>query len=387
MTESFEDAMVYARSIIADCDTPILDRLQRAHEAEIAELQGQYERKAIDLQKAHEREMEAVRDPQRIGGTLERGSFAYAIEQLREFRWQHATNDDDAIPYINGVAKAHEHEMEQLRRSRFREGYVAGQRSMDAEHYAVALRLKHLPLDEDSHGNLSQIARAIWHSDFGWTRGACEALRDELVRLLGGVHDEPEQTVASGGACDADCDCSNQQPQTVAYDVLGNERNKAMCALRNERDNMSDNMADNVSRIMYAIDARPKVCERACEAIADRLIHLLGGDEPLPNFSEPNLPKSEEIAKPESAGGCEVTITDELREWYRTTPYLGKGTFELCAIADRIDQQHNDLQKKLDEVTKEANRHRWEYCETYEASKTCDELEEKLDTIREALDG
>ena len=121
----------------------------------------------------------------------------------------------------NRLQKAHDHEMEQLHRSRFREGYEAGQRSMDAEHYAVALRLKHLPLDEDSHGNLSQIARAVWHSDFGWTKGACEALRDELVRLLGGVHDEPSPILASRCACDADCDCHSQQPQAVAYDVLG----------------------------------------------------------------------------------------------------------------------------------------------------------------------
>ena len=42
-------------------------------------------------------------------------SFDYAIEQLREFRWQHATNDEDAIPYINNVAAAHERENTRLR--------------------------------------------------------------------------------------------------------------------------------------------------------------------------------------------------------------------------------------------------------------------------------
>lgn len=55
-----------------------------------------------------------ARDPQRIGGTADPESFVYAIEQLREFRWQHATNDEEAIPYINNVADAHERENAKL---------------------------------------------------------------------------------------------------------------------------------------------------------------------------------------------------------------------------------------------------------------------------------
>ena len=58
---------------------------------------------------------ERARDPQRIGGQADPSSFVYAIEQLREFRWQHATNDEDAIPYINNVAAAHERENAKLR--------------------------------------------------------------------------------------------------------------------------------------------------------------------------------------------------------------------------------------------------------------------------------
>lgn len=56
-----------------------------------------------------------ARDPQRIRGTADPKSFVYAIEQLREFRWQHATNDEDAVPYINNVAEAHERETAKLR--------------------------------------------------------------------------------------------------------------------------------------------------------------------------------------------------------------------------------------------------------------------------------
>ena len=60
-------------------------------------------------------ELAKARDPQRMGGQADPSSFVYAIEQLREFRWQHATNDEDAIPYINNVAAAHERESAELR--------------------------------------------------------------------------------------------------------------------------------------------------------------------------------------------------------------------------------------------------------------------------------
>lgn len=60
-------------------------------------------------------EIAKARDPQRIGGQADPSSFVYAIEQLREFRWQHATNDEDVIPYINNVVAAHERENAKLR--------------------------------------------------------------------------------------------------------------------------------------------------------------------------------------------------------------------------------------------------------------------------------
>lgn len=71
---------------------------------------------AIEAENAELREeLARARDPQRIGGQADPSSFVYAIEQLREFRWQHATNDEDAIPYINNVAAAHERENAELR--------------------------------------------------------------------------------------------------------------------------------------------------------------------------------------------------------------------------------------------------------------------------------
>ena len=100
--------------------------------------------------------------------------------------------DDDCYQcqqdILDRMQRAHERELEHVRKAEYARGYHDGGRSMDAEHYAVALRLMHLPLDGGSHENLSQIARAVYHSDFGWTQGACRALRDKLVELMGGVH-------------------------------------------------------------------------------------------------------------------------------------------------------------------------------------------------------
>lgn len=185
---------------------------------------------------------------------------------------------------LDHLQEAHEHEIEHLRKAEFHRGYVAGQKSMDAEHRAVAMRLQALPLDEDSHGNLSQIARAIWHSDFGWTRGACEALRDELVRLLGGVHDGDDsgEDFRRRGAC-THCDCGgNEQPSLVAYDVLGNERHKAVCELRKLRDCKEDYFAPELffDGLYDALGCRAETDGDSGDQMCDRLIHLLGGDEP-----------------------------------------------------------------------------------------------------------
>lgn len=80
----------------------------------ILELRDDLQRANADNDRLRE-EIAKARDPQRIGGQADPESFVYAIEQLREFRWQHATNDEDAIPYINKVAEAHERENAKLR--------------------------------------------------------------------------------------------------------------------------------------------------------------------------------------------------------------------------------------------------------------------------------
>lgn len=104
----------------ADTIWQLRDDLQRANEAvrdaEHDESMAWDRVRKAEAESARLREQLAkARDPQRIGGTADPESFVYAIEQLREFRWQHATNDEEAIPYINNVADAHERENARLR--------------------------------------------------------------------------------------------------------------------------------------------------------------------------------------------------------------------------------------------------------------------------------
>ena len=108
MAESVGLAMPQAATLMmgaADTIDELRGALQVAS-ADYRHLQADRDRLREELAKA--------RDPQRIGGQADPSSFVYAIEQLREFRWQHATNDEDAIPYINGVADAHEREIAKL---------------------------------------------------------------------------------------------------------------------------------------------------------------------------------------------------------------------------------------------------------------------------------
>lgn len=60
---------------------------------------------------------------------------------------------------------------------------------MNIEKYKTITRLRAIEFSGGSHENLSAICDAIHHSDFGWTVGACESLRDTLVDMLS-HHDE-----------------------------------------------------------------------------------------------------------------------------------------------------------------------------------------------------
>lgn len=123
MAESVGLAVPQAATLMMEAADTILelrDDLQRANAAvqdaehdesmawdRVRKAEADADRLREELAKAH--------DPQRIGGQADPSSFVYAIEQLREFRWQHATNDEDAIPYINNVVAARERENAKLR--------------------------------------------------------------------------------------------------------------------------------------------------------------------------------------------------------------------------------------------------------------------------------
>ena len=128
MSESFESAMTYAQAVIADCDIPLLDLLQRAYY----------------------------------------------------------------------------HDLEQAKKAEYHRGYTDGKRSMDADHEAAASRLRSLTFDGGSHDNLSRIAYAIYPCATGWTCESARGLRDELVRLIGGVHDGGGDTDSGGDVLPSD---------------------------------------------------------------------------------------------------------------------------------------------------------------------------------------
>ena len=89
--------------------------------------------------------------------------------------------------WLDDLMTAHDHELERRMREQYARGYDDGRRSMDARHYAVALRLQDLTFDGGSHENLRKIAYTIYPCATEWTCESSEGLRDELVRLMGGV--------------------------------------------------------------------------------------------------------------------------------------------------------------------------------------------------------
>lgn len=244
---------------------------------------------------------------------------------------------------LERMQRAHERELEHVRKAEYARGYHDGQHSMDAEHYAVALRLNHLPLDEDSHGNLSQIARAVWHADFGWTQDACRALRDELVRLMGGVH-EPSSFAKSGDFGKLDSTNDGE---------IDNERHKAIVELRK----INTDAGGFVKALANALGVEwhaPRVHQTIAE-VRDRLIHLLGGDEPtlsevaakLRQVSVDVMNKRADQSHESSPMSLEneTGITDELREKIHEKVnqelYVVVEADDLYAIADRIDERFN----------------------------------------------
>ena len=239
-------------------------------------------------------------------------------------------------------------------------------------------------------------------------------IRDRLIHLLGGdecnfsgaesymnamgeksnpaeTSDESTDHVTLATPSSEDGTCPNPVQGASIIDKLGNERHKAVCELRKlcER-NVHIWKAQINMALGLGLDA-------SNEDFCDRLIHLLGGDQPtlsdlygiLQDGAESEnkggesahkMTKSAEIGKldvngtsPNDDGTCPnddptSSITDELRE-FATDPLLGYASQELhveriTAIADRIDeqfdriceQQEAALQSTIDSMCKEQDR-------------------------------
>lgn len=222
---------------------------------------------------------------------------------------------------------------------------------LDRERARIIRKLDALILNADvwNYYNLSAVCKAVYEPSFGWTIGACEALRDELVRLLGGVRETGE---------------------TTTYDELGNERHKAICRLQRFVPMIGERPTDEASKLIQCItgnDGSRVACVNDLEETRDRLIHLLGGDQ---SHFPASIGHENETGNGTENGTCPnnvpiVSITSELRkfaetfrhEWYDekdgsvcyTTSDMPptidsvNGADYINAIADRIDKKVEDL--------------------------------------------
>lgn len=343
MIESFDDAIAFAQATMSDCDTPILDRLKRAHDHEIVE------------------------------------ALCDACDQCDRMD-----------------KKAHDHEIEQMRKAEFARGYE------DAEHAAVALRLSRLRFDGGSHENLSKIAYAVYPCATGLTCESAKGLRDRLIDLLGGVH---EHHCDSGRGCacgNRDSGDSGELAEAMTYDVLGNERHKVVCKLREFVPMIGHKPTEEASKLIRCItgnDDSHVACGNDLEETRDRLIHLLGGDEPtLSDLYDiwrdaPDSQESPILANSGVDDGGKVTITAEFREAIETATKTYEGSWyemndadhtichitegELLVIADRMDEQAKTLEHDVEMWRDRSEDMRMER----------DELKAKMNAMREVLDG
>lgn len=141
-------------------------------------------------------------------------------------------------------------------------------------------RLRSLDLSGGSHSRLSAIASCFLEPAFGWTRGACEILRDLLIEIMEDKDGNDDNDNSDG--CNRNHHCCDQRQ--MSYDVLGNERHKAVCKLRKVPDDIgkSELTYQEAEDMIYAALGVEKELigyYKGLDALRDRLIHLLGCDE------------------------------------------------------------------------------------------------------------
>lgn len=239
--------------------------------------------------------------------------------------------------------------------------------------------LRSLDLHGGSHAMLSQIAYAIHPHVGAWDEGACLHLRNVLIELIGGAREaapDAQSRCAYGtGGCDRGDESKevndgmaggsrgmrevhgNSSFDNMAtshahkeldfgyYDVLGNERHKAVCELSGiSVDKLVENYdyVDIYPEFIWALGQAIGLRRGAgFEAIVNRLIHLLCGD-----LSHDTNPMRQEN---------ETGITDELQV------KLGELQAECDRLTAALDELHADpandaicrLERERDELCAE----------------------------------
>lgn len=165
----------------------------------------------------------------------------------------------------------------------------------------------------------------------------------------------------------------------MTYDVLGNERHKAVCELRKMPDAYKGKKPTR-RWYMELCDAIGIGYATTFANVRDRLIHLLGGDEP-------DSQKSPIFEDSGTDDAGEITITDELRK-FATDPLLGYASQEqhverITAIADRIDEKFGHIYHQQGAVLQSAISHLIEECNKLHAE--CDQLRAKLEEADAAI--
>lgn len=384
-------------------------------------------------------------------------SFEYAMKVMREnlagmYANGHMTKwgDIDTSVDLDQIKDAHDREIRDVAQLEYDRGFNDGRHSMDAEHRAVAMRLRALPMNKVGYAvNLFDIEYAVCNS---WND---VEFRDKLIDLLGGVSepsaadvakelmdiiiDEGNRKLASddgqvvevgddtcacagGGACAADCgrdsgeqtevmdgrladdsgadtgcgDCGGDLHMAgVTYDTLENERYKAVCELKKLPEwYRDDGKRSPAGRFNVALsDAIGVKGLLSFAKIRDRLIHLIGGDQPSGIDVLRAMEVNGTTGQPNGTcpnDGLMVSITDELREWAKSGVRSMKWD-EFNAIADRIDEQFDRicqqqeavLQSTIDEVVEERDHWRQQATDLMNRAdameQQCDELQAKLD--------
>lgn len=312
----------------------------------------------------------------------------------------------------------------------------------------VVKSLDGLHLHGDSHAMLSQIAYAVFPRAGAWDESACERLRHVLTELIGDAREAESDTQHVCACGIGDCHSGNESKEvddgmagggrgmredsgdnacgrmdysdvhqevvgypTTQYDVLDNERHKAVCEL-SKLDFDPNSVMENQEAIANALGVDYKFDEGFSDGMRRRLIHLLGGNE----YYVLDMSKAKTIGREsdvsESDDGTSITngtmgqsnetcpndapstsITDELR-WWASIKVPHKYGLQLTAIADRIDESyqdamqsvHDSMEAECNKLQAERDEYRKEMVDSYRIAATfCETFYDECRMYRDML--